>query len=146
MNFRASESETFKMWILKLSNVTSSATKNLQYFSVHLTWSWQNATQNPLQHFLPSWNSIVLASFSFAWKVCIHSNISMYPMYQNFCLQGIFFGLLLMQYYLEDMANDVITIFPPSQLHIVNEKGHPIIFDGDWAIRSWEWEIITLQS
>ena len=47
--------------------------------------------------FLP--HEIVLASFSFAWKVCIHS---MYPKYQNFCLGGIF-GLLLMQYYLDMM-------------------------------------------
>ena len=65
---------------------------------------------------------VVFASFSFAWKVCIHSNISMYPMYQNFCLQGIFFGLLLMQYYLEDMANDVITIFPPHNSILLMRK------------------------
>ena len=79
--------------------------------------------------FLP--HEIVLASFSFAWKVCIHS---MYLVSQvSKLLSWGNFRLIVDAVLLRWCNNNIFG--SPTTLHIVNEKGHPI-FDGDWAIMS----------
>ena len=86
-------------------------TKKLQYFSVHLTWSWQNATQNPLQHFFASWNST--CKFFICLKGLHSFNVSQVSKLLSWGNFRLIVDAVLLRY-------DVITIFSvPLQLYII---------------------------
>ena len=92
-----------------------------------MTWSWQNATQNPLQHFFASWNSTC------KFFICLKGLHSFNVSQVSKLLSWGNFRLIVDAVLLRWCNNNIFG--SPTTLHIVNEKGHPI-FDGDWAIMS----------